>query len=44
MAELSDWAKRLLEGRNYATLATQDADGSPHLTPGSKVNSETEGS
>jgi PPOX class probable F420-dependent enzyme len=33
MAALSDWARTLLEGRHYATLATQDADGSPHQTP-----------
>ena len=33
MAGLSDRARRLLEGRHYATLATQDADGSLHLTP-----------
>jgi PPOX class probable F420-dependent enzyme len=33
MAELSDWARTLLEGRHYAALATQDGDGSPHLTP-----------
>jgi hypothetical protein len=33
MAELPDWGKTLLEGRHYATLATQDSDGSLHLTP-----------
>jgi PPOX class probable F420-dependent enzyme len=33
MAALTDWAHTLLDGRHYATLATQDADGSPHLTP-----------
>ena len=33
MAGLSDWARTLLEGRHYATLATLDADGSPHQTP-----------
>lgn len=33
MAGLSDWARALLEGRHYATLATLDDDGSPHLTP-----------
>lgn len=33
MAGLPDWAKELLEGRRVATLATQDADGSSHLTP-----------
>ena len=33
MAGLSDWARTLLDGRHYATLATQDADGSLHLTP-----------
>lgn len=33
MAGLSDWATALLDGRHYATLATQDADGSLHLTP-----------
>jgi PPOX class probable F420-dependent enzyme len=33
MAGLSDWARALLEGRHYATLATQDADGSLHQTP-----------
>jgi hypothetical protein len=32
MAGLSDWARTLLEGRHYATLATQDADGSFHQT------------
>jgi PPOX class probable F420-dependent enzyme len=33
MAGLTDWARTLLEGRHYATLATQDDDGAPHLTP-----------
>ena len=33
MADLTDWARALLEGRHYATLATQNADGSSHLTP-----------
>jgi PPOX class probable F420-dependent enzyme len=33
MAGLNDWARALLDGRHYATLATQDADGSLHLTP-----------
>jgi hypothetical protein len=33
MAELTEWARTLLEGRHYATLATQDSDGSLHLTP-----------
>jgi PPOX class probable F420-dependent enzyme len=33
MAELTEWARSLLQGRHYATLATQDADGSLHLTP-----------
>jgi hypothetical protein len=33
MAALTDWARTLLEGRHYATLATQNADGSSHLTP-----------
>ena len=33
MAGLQDWARALLEGRHYATLATQDPDGSLHLTP-----------
>jgi len=33
MAALSDWARALLEGRHYATLATKDADGSLHQTP-----------
>ena len=33
MAELTDWGRKLIEGRHYATLATQDADGSLHLTP-----------
>jgi PPOX class probable F420-dependent enzyme len=33
MAPLSDWARTLLEGRRYATLATEDADGSLHQTP-----------
>lgn len=33
MAGLPDWGRSLLEGRYYATLATQDSDGTPHLTP-----------
>lgn len=33
MAGLSDWARTLLDGRHYATLGTQNADGSSHLTP-----------
>ena len=33
MAALSDWARTLLQQRRYATLATQDDDGSLHLTP-----------
>ena len=33
MAGLSDWARTLLQQRRYATLATQDDDGSLHLTP-----------
>jgi PPOX class probable F420-dependent enzyme len=33
MSELPEWAKKLLAGRRVATLATQDADGSPHVTP-----------
>ena len=33
MAALTDWARTLLEGRHYATLATQNADGSSLLTP-----------
>ena len=33
MGNLTDWARALLEGRHYATLATQDDDGSLHLTP-----------
>jgi hypothetical protein len=33
MSELPRWAKELLDGRRVATLATQDADGSSHLTP-----------
>lgn len=33
MAGPSDWASTLLEGRHYATLATQDADGLLHQTP-----------
>lgn len=33
MAGLSDWGRTLLEGRHYATLATQDADGSLHQAP-----------
>src|ERR1041384_6966400 len=33
MGGLSDWARRLLEERRHATLATLDADGAVHLTP-----------
>lgn len=33
MAGLAEWAMRLLEGRRHAVLATQDEDGSAHLTP-----------
>ena len=33
MAGLPDWGKTLLDGRHYAMLATQDGDGSVHLTP-----------
>lgn len=33
MAGLTDWAKRLLEERHHAILATQDEDGLLHLTP-----------
>ena len=33
MAGLTDWGRRLLEGRRHAVLATQDADGGAHLTP-----------
>lgn len=33
MAGLTDWARTLLEGRHYATLGTQDPDGTVHLTP-----------
>jgi len=33
MAGLTSWARALLEGRHYAMLATQDADGSLHQTP-----------
>jgi PPOX class probable F420-dependent enzyme len=33
MAELTNWARMLLDGRHYATLATHDADGGIHLTP-----------
>src|SRR5437660_1194369 len=33
MAALSEWARTLLDGRHYATLATEDADGSLHQTP-----------
>jgi F420H(2)-dependent biliverdin reductase len=33
MAALTDWARTLLEGRHYAMLGTQNADGSSHLTP-----------
>jgi F420H(2)-dependent biliverdin reductase len=33
MSALTDWARTLLGGRHYATLATLDADGSSHLTP-----------
>ena len=33
MAGLTEWARTLIEGRHYATLATQDANSSPHVTP-----------
>ena len=33
MAELSESARTLLQGRHYAVLATHDADGSIYLTP-----------
>ena len=33
MAGLADWAKRLLDGRRHAVLATRDEDGAAHLTP-----------
>lgn len=33
MKDLSEWARALLEGRHYATLATRDPDGGAHLTP-----------
>lgn len=33
MAGLSEWGRKLLEGRHYATLATQDADGTLHQAP-----------
>jgi len=33
MSALADWARTLLDGRHYATLATLNADGSSHLTP-----------
>ena len=33
MAPLSAWAKKLLEGRRHAVLATHDEDGGTHLTP-----------
>jgi len=33
MAGLSDWGRTLLEARHYATLATQDADGTLHQAP-----------
>ena len=33
MAALTDWARALLEGRHYATLATLNTDGTSHLTP-----------
>ena len=33
MAALSDWGKKLLEGRRHAVLSTQDEDGGMHLTP-----------
>ena len=33
MAGLTDWARALLDGPHYATLATQDGDGAIHLTP-----------
>jgi PPOX class probable F420-dependent enzyme len=33
LAELSDKARRLLEGKNFASVATLNKDGSPQLTP-----------
>lgn len=33
MAKLSEKAKRLLVGKNFAFVATLNEDGSPHLTP-----------
>jgi PPOX class probable F420-dependent enzyme len=33
LAELSEMAKRLLKGKNFAFVATVNKDGSPHLTP-----------
>ncbi len=33
MAELSERAKRLIKGKNFAFVATVNKDGSPHLTP-----------
>ena len=33
MAELSDKAKKLLSGKNFAFVATINKDGSPQLTP-----------
>jgi PPOX class probable F420-dependent enzyme len=33
MTTLTDFMRAILEGRHYATLATQDPDGSVHLTP-----------
>jgi PPOX class probable F420-dependent enzyme len=33
MADLSDWARALLNERRYATLATHDAEGGIHMTP-----------
>lgn len=33
LAELSEKAKRLLEGKNFAFVGTLNKDGTPHLTP-----------
>lgn len=33
MAELTEWARRLLEGRHYGVLGTEDPNGMLHLTP-----------
>ncbi len=33
MAGLSEKAKRLIKGKNFAFVATLNKDGSPHLTP-----------